>query len=288
MKVAVGIGRAVPRRAAEPIIRFVGRRVVSNPDSPTVRASRLNQWMISGRTLQGEALDAAVLENMTMASRFLYDLYHVLGRQPAEAALVIRDENYVAFVEREMTGGGPFVYSGVHFGNFEIMGRVLGHHGWHMQTLSVAEPNPGYEWQNEMRAKAGYELTPVSIDSLKQALRRLEAGESVLTGHDRPLTEPDKVMPRFFGHPAQLPLLHVRLAMRARVPVVVCTSLREPDGRYRLLASDPIVMEGDKPTPEVLLANAERCLIPVEEWIRAHPSQWVMPHIVWPDLPIPD
>jgi lauroyl/myristoyl acyltransferase len=38
----------------------------------------------------------------------------------------------------------------------------------------------------------------------------------------------------------------------------------------------------------VLLANAERCLIPVEEWIRAHPSQWVMPHIVWPDLPIPD
>lgn len=288
MKVAVGLGRAVPRPAAEPIIRFVGRRIVSNPDSPTVRASRLNQWMISGRTLEGAALDAAVLQNMTMATRFTYDLYHVLGRRSAEAALVIRDEAYVAFIEREITGGGPFVYTGVHFGNFDIMGRVMGHTGWHMQTLSVAEPNAGYQWQNEMRAQAGYELTPVSIDSLKQAVRRLEAGESVLTGLDRPLSEPDKVKPRFFGHPAQLPLLHVRLAMRARVPIVICTSLREPDGRYRLLASDPIVIKDEKPTPEALLANAERCLAPVEEWIRAHPSQWVMPHIAWPDLPTPE
>jgi len=288
MKAVVGVSRAIPRFAGEPFVRLVGRRIASNRDSPTVRASRLNQWMISGRTLRGAALDDAVLENMTMAAYFLYDLYHVLGKRTREAALVIRDEAYVAFVEREINGGGPFVYTGVHFGNFDIMGRVLGHTGWHMQALSVPEPNAGYQWQNEMRAKAGYELTPVSIESLKQAARRLDAGESVLTGLDRPLPEHDKVKPRFFGHPAQLPLLHVRLAMRARVPVVLVTSLREPDGRYRLLASEPIAMEGDKPTPEALLANAQRCLAPAEEWIRAHPAQWVMPHIAWPDLPIPD
>lgn len=287
MKVAVGIGRAVPRRVADPFVRTAARRIALNRDSRLVRAARLNQWMISGRTLAGEALDAAVLENLTMAARFLYDLYHVLGRPAAEDALIVRDEAFERLVERERSAEGPFVYVGVHFGNFDIMGRALGRAGWRMQTLSVPEPTSGYQWQNEMREQVGFRLTPVSVESLKEAARRLEQGESVLTGLDRPLPRPDKVMPRFFGHPAPLPLLHVRLAMRAGVPVVVCTSLREQDGRYRLLASDPIPMEGTRPTPEALLANAERCLAVPEAWIREHPAQWVMPHIVWPDLPIP-
>lgn len=287
MRAAVGVGRAVPRSVADGFVRFVARRIAANRDSTLVRASRLNQWMISGRTLSGAALDAAVLDNLTMAARFLYDLYHVLGRPAAEDALVVLDDAFERLVEQELSGAGPFVYVGVHFGNFDIMGRVLGRAGWHMQTLSVPEPTAGYQWQNEMREQVGFRLTPVSVESLREAMTRLEAGESVLTGLDRPLPKPDKVMPRFFGHPAPMPLLHVRLAMKARVPVVVCTSLLGEDGRYRLLASDPIVMEGDKPTPEALLLNAERCLAVPEAWIREHPAQWVMPHVVWPDLPVP-
>jgi lauroyl/myristoyl acyltransferase len=46
-------------------------------------------------------------------------------------------------------------------------------------------------------------------------------------------------------------------------------------------------MIGDRPTPETLLANAERCLAPVERWVRESPSQWAMPHRVWPDLDVP-
>lgn len=287
MRMALGVGRAVPRRAADRVIGFAADRFLGDGATGLAQASRLNQWMASGGRLSNGALDQAVLTNVRAMARFLYDLYHVLGDTDAEDALVVRDDAFRAFVERD-AAEGPFVYSGVHLGNFDLVGRALGRAGWRMQILSVADPNGGYEWQNDYRDEAGFETTPVTLESLKLAARRLDAGRSVLTGHDRPLPEPDKVMPRLFGRPAPLPLLHVRLAMRARVPVVVMAAPRGEDGRYRLLASDPIPMTGDRPTPEALLANAERCLEPVEHWVRELPAQWAMPHRVWPDLPVPE
>lgn len=287
MKVALGVGRAIPRPVAERVVEAVAGRLAADADSHLVRTARANRYVVSGGTLTGLALDRAVRENVSRMARFLYDLYHVLGKPEAENAKVIIDDDFHSFVERERTGG-PFVYVGAHLGNFDLIGRVLGNHGWRMQVLTVAEPNAGYEWQNEMRDSAGFETTPVSIEALKQAARRLEAGKSVLTGLDRPLPEPDKVRPVFFGQPSALPLMHVRLAMRHQVPVVLLTGRLEADGRYSLLQSEPIPMIGEKPTPEALKLNAERCLVPLERWITDHPEQWVMPHYVWPDVAVPD
>ena len=283
---ARGIGRAVPRSLANGIVSLAASRFMADPESTLMRASRVNQWVVSGGTLTGGALDGAVRDNVRAMARFLYDLYHTLGNIPAEDALVIRDDTFERLVERERTSG-PYVYSGVHFGNFDLVGRALGRAGWRMQLLSVADPNAGYEWQNDYRQDAGFEVTPVSLESLKQAARRLDAGLSVLTGHDRPLLEADKVRPRFFGRPAPMPLLHVRLAMRARVPVIAVAAPRTADGRYRLLTSDPIEMDIGPATPERLALNAERCLAPVEQWITASPEQWAMPHAVWSDVEPP-
>ncbi|MDZ4167949.1 MAG: lysophospholipid acyltransferase family protein [Coriobacteriia bacterium] len=287
MRIALGIGRALPRRAALPLVDFVAGRMASDATSALARAVRSNQYVVSGGTLVGTALDEAARENVRQMAGFLYDLYHVLGIAEAEDAIFIRDEVFEEFLERERASG-PYVYVGVHLGNFDLLGRVLGRSGWRMQVLSVPDPNGGYQWQNDMRDEVGFDVTPVSLESLRAAARRLEAGGSVLTGLDRPLPESDKLRPRFFGHEAPLPLLHVRLAMRARVPVIAFTAPRMPDGRYRLLASGPIPMEGDRVTPEALLANAERCLEPAERWIAEYPRQWAMPHAVWPDVRVPD
>jgi KDO2-lipid IV(A) lauroyltransferase len=285
MRMALAVGRTVPRRTAQGVVDYAVRRMMADPTSAAARAARVNQYVVSGGTLAGEALEAAARANVGEMARFLYDLYHVVGRS-AEGDLVVRDDTWRAFVERERNDG-PFVYSGVHFGNFDLLGRQLGFDGWNMQILSVADPNAGYEWQNEMRAEAGFDVTPVTIDSLKHAARGLAEGHSVLTGHDRPLLEPDKVMPRFFGRPAPMPLLHVRLAMRAKVPVIALSAPRHEDGRYHLLASEPIEMVSEKDDPDALRVNAERCLAVAETWIAERPAQWAMPHVVWPDVTIP-
>lgn len=286
MRMALGVGRAVPKRAANRLVEFAANRM-SATGSETWRAARSNQYVISGRTLTGDALNEAARCNVRHMASFLYDLYHVIGNTEAEKAMVLHDEDFHEFVERDRIDG-PFVYVGVHLGNFDLVGRVLGHAGWQLQVLSVPDPHGAYQWQNDMRNQVGMHVTPVSLESMKQASRRLEQGGSVLTGLDRPLPEPDKVKPIFFGHPSPLPLLHVRMAMRAKVPVIAFTTPRMPDGRYRLLNSGPISMQGEKPTPEALLANAERCLEPAERWIREFPQQWAMPHAAWPDIVVPE
>lgn len=286
MRLALAVGRTVPRRAADRFVALAVDRIARDETSAIVRAARANQYVVSGGALTGAALDEAVRANIASMARFLYDLYHVVGR-PSERELVVRDDSWHAFIERERTEG-PFVYSGIHLGDFDLVGRQLGFDGWRMQVLSVADPNAGYEWQNELREQAGFEVTPVTIDSLKHAARGLAEGRSVLTGHDRPLSAADKVQPRFFGHEAPLPLLHVRLAMRASVPVIALSAPREPDGRYRLLASDPIEMVSEKDEPDALRVNAERCLAAVEPWIAARPEQWAMPHVVWPEVTVPE
>ncbi len=287
MRMALGAARVLPPGAAEVAVPFVASRMIADPGSVLLRAARSNQYVASGGTLTGAALDEAARENVRNMGLFLYDLYHALGNDAREEAIVVHDETFEALMERERTEG-PFVYVGVHLGNFDLLGRALGRAGWRMQVLSVPDPNGGYQWQNDMRDEAGFEVTPVSLESLKAAARRLEAGGSVVTGLDRPMDEPGKVRPHFFGHPSALPLLHVRLAMRAGVPVIPLTAPRMPDGRYRLLASDPIPMEPGRATPELLLTNAERCLAPAERWIAEYPRQWAMPHIVWPDVTLPD
>ena len=285
MRTALLVARAVPRRMAEGVIDFAAMRFMAS-SAALGDAARLNQWMASGRTLCGEALDRAVRENVRMMGRFLYDFYHVLGSDEAEEGLVVFDDVADEFLRRHLADG-PFIYAIAHFGNFDLMGRVLGRHGLSAQLLSVADPNAGYEWQNAVRQQPGMEVTPVSIESLKQAARGLANGRSVITGLDRPLLQPDKIQPRLFGHDAPLPLLHVRLAMRVRVPVVVVTAPRTEDGRYRLLTSAPIEMVGDSPPPEALRVNAERCLAEAERMILTDPRQWAMPHRVWPDLALP-
>jgi len=175
----------------------------------------------------------------------------------------------------------PCVYAGCHLGSFDLVGQALGYNGWRAQVLSVPSPNGGYEWQNEIREDSGLEMTPVSLESLKRAARRLASGGSVVTGLDRPIPNAE-AHPRFFGEPSPLPLLHIRLAMRAKVPVVVIAGPLHEDGTYRLQASEPIEM-----TEKDAVANAGRVLAVAEEFITARPRQWAMPHAVWPQIQAP-
>lgn len=283
---AVAAARVIPRPLATRTVSFAATRVARSGSSALAHAARVNQYVVSGGALTGEALEAAVRENVRYMALFLYEFYRVLGDTRAEDAMVVRDDAFRAFIERERTDG-PFVYVGIHHGNFDLVGRALGRAGWHMQTLSVPDPSGSYQWQNEIREQAGFEVTPISAASLKEAARRLQAGGSVLTGADRPMPEPDKAEPDFFGRPAPLPLLHVRMAMRAGVPVVAMTGRRTPEGLYQLLASDPVPMIGERPTPDALRANAEAVLAEPERWIAETPEQWSMPHVVWPGVHVP-
>lgn len=281
---ALAVSRATPPALGYRIARAGARRLAADTESYMTRAIRTNQWMASGRTLEGAELDEAVRATLEMSGRFLYDIYHLPRDPQALLRRVAVTEAFEWFLSE--TSKGPHVVVGVHLGNFDLVGQALGISGWHAQVLSVADPNGGYQWQNEMRARNGLDMTPVTIESLKRAARRLADGGTVLTGIDRPLPGAE-LHPRFFGAPADVPVLHVRLAMRAQAPVIVISALQREDGLYELQASKPIVMPGSVKNPEDVLRNAETTLAVAEEFISRAPRQWAMPHAVWPDIQAP-
>jgi KDO2-lipid IV(A) lauroyltransferase len=117
---------------------------------------------------------------------------------------------------------------------------------------------------------------------MREATERLRQGGLVMTGLDRPLTG-SNYRPRFFGYPSALPVTHIALAIKARVPVVVAAVQRQANGKYLVDASEPIEMESYPDHHTELERNAESVLKCAEEFIRRVPQQWVMYYPVWPE-----
>jgi KDO2-lipid IV(A) lauroyltransferase len=103
----------------------------------------------------------------------------------------------------------------------------------------------------------------------------------VLTGIDRPIEKPE-VTPLFFGRPAALPIHHIFLAAKARVPIVITAAYLQQDGKYHVSASDLIDMDPCPNPEETILRNAEKVLAVAETFIRRAPQQWSVPLPVWP------
>jgi lauroyl/myristoyl acyltransferase len=126
-------------------------------------------------------------------------------------------------------------------------------------------------------------LIPASVAAFRQALKHLQRGGMVLTGIDRPVEQPDP-HPRFFGRPSALPLHHIFLALKARVPIMITATYLQPDGRYHVFASEPIEMEVCPNEEKTMLHNAEKVLSVAETFIRRSPRQWSVPLPVWPQV----
>jgi KDO2-lipid IV(A) lauroyltransferase len=177
------------------------------------------------------------------------------------------------------------VATGLHMSNFDLIMLSAARRGGRFLGLSVPEPKGGYTWQNELRRRSGMELAPASVSSLRLALARLAEGGLVVTGIDRP--DPgSKHRVNFFGRPAALPVLHVYLALKAGVPVILLSSVLNPDGIYRVMVSDPIPMQPHPDRGMEIVRNAERVLKVAEEMICTAPHTWAMFYPVWPEAAV--
>lgn len=279
LSIAAGVGRATPPA--------VGRRVASRTadliswrrDTRLVSAVRSNQWVVSGETLVGPQLDAAVRECLRHMARCIYDYYHLAEDPAALSDLFAISDDVVAWTER-VRRGEPAVFAAPHLSNFDLAGRALARIGFRAQVLSVPDPTDAYRVQNELRREAGLDVTPISAHSLKSARTRLEAGGAVLTGIDRPLADSRRRY-RFFGRPAPLPDVHVRLAAHAGAPLVLLWVTMSPTGVYTIDCTEvPLASTG---TTKDLVVDVEAVLARAEDEIAERPTQWAMPHAVWPD-----
>ena len=279
---ALGVGRSLPPGVGYPLARFFADRVAARRHSALVRAVRANQWVLSGGSFSAEQLDQAVRQTFRNTAHCLFDLYHNLHNPDAALKLMQQNPQLDEAIQRSMAEKKGLVIVGVHMSNFDFVFQSAGLRGWRGLALSYPEPGGGYQWQNDLRRETGIEIIPGSMDALRKAIRRLQAGEMVITGIDRPQVD-SKYRPRFFGRPATMPVLHILLALKTNAPVVVTAAIMRPDGIYQFFASEFIVMQPHSDRHTEILLNAERVLSVAEGFIRQAPQQWAMFYPVWPE-----
>jgi KDO2-lipid IV(A) lauroyltransferase len=215
-----------------------------------------------------------------------YDLWHLASRGPeaVRAAVHIPPESW-DHVNQALDRGKGMIIVGTHTGNFDLGILALVAHGKEVQVLGLATPPAGgFNLMDELRERFGAHLTSISVQSLREAIKRLRAGGIILTGVDRPVGGEEAAV-EFFGRPALLPTGHVRLALKTDAAIVVAGPHLDKRRRIMVRMSPPLEMvrTGDK--DEDLQLNLRRVTSWLEKYIRAWPDQWAMFTPVWPEQP---
>jgi KDO2-lipid IV(A) lauroyltransferase len=234
-----------------------------------------------GANLQKEMLDRAVRETLKNNVRDLYLLYHCVQNPEATRRLIHLDDFARQLIERREFAERGLVIAGLHLSGFDLILQSICRQGLKAMILTIPNPQGGRLVEYEMRKKAGMNVVPASLNTLRQAVKHLEQGGMVLTGMDHPVPAP-KHHPKFFGLATSLPTHYISLASKARVPLVIMAAIYQADGKYHVLSSEPIEMEFDADREKEILRNAEKVLRQAEEFIRLAPQQWNVPLPVWP------
>ena len=281
-RLGIVIGRHMPRRMGYGLARIAAGIIAGRKPEVywTVRANL--------RQILGPEADDVTLHRMTHqvffhAGQTYYDFFHAIG-QPKEVlaeAVPIPDE-ILAFARSETARGQGVLVLAAHMSNFDLLGLSMGVQGLPIQMLSLANPQAGFHLLNYLRATAGFEVTPITPQSLRAAIRRLKSGGIVLTGVDRPIPE-DRELVEFFGRPAYLPVGPVRLALMTGALVIMASCYYEPDEGYGLEVTEPLEMIRTGDRRRDLMTNVRRVVDILEQHVRARPEQWMMFHPVWPE-----
>ncbi len=277
------IGQTIPPRLGYALADFIADRIASRRNSKIVRAVRANQWVARGEGPGGEELDRAVREAFRHAACSVFELYRGLRHLREALASIELDPSARFLLKRPEFAERGLVLVSLHLGNFDLVLHILSMQSIRPMVLTIPDPRGGRRMEFESREKAGATLLPASVPAFLKAIRHLRRGGYVATGIDRPIPDP-RLRPRFFGHPASLPLHHIFLALKANVPIRMLTTFRTPDGRHIVHASPPVEMEPHPDRDTEALQNAERVLRIAEGYIREAPAQWSVSLPVWPEM----
>jgi KDO2-lipid IV(A) lauroyltransferase len=279
------LGETLSPRFGRGVVKFLTNIISRRRNFEQIKAVRSNQWMVSGGSLTGQALDERVRAVYYSSGMSLYDYFHCMRKEDRIRNLIQFDENLHLFLKRVKNGKERTLGLILHMGAFDLSGYAIALQGARPLVLAYPNPNPGYQWHNDLRRQAGLQVEPLTMESFQQATRHLREGGTVITGVDRPW-QGGQYNPKFFGHPSALPVTTIQMAIRTETPVMLLACIRQPDQRYILHASDLIELHKHADREVELLENTELVLSVAEKFISSAPEQWAMFYPVWPEISV--
>ena len=280
--IAFSLLRIVPRSLAFKIGSMLSKRMNGDKQSAMARAIRANQAVIRDRSYDDPELDHVVDAVFESTSRSFVDSFKTIasGSEAVRKACEVSDEVLEKLTRWKEKSG--IVVAGTHLVGLDMFIYYMWVIGFPSLGLSYPDPKGSYLALNKIRRRFGFNITPVSLKSLRQAIQLLKANGVVMTAVDRPGLGGDRM--QFFGRDVILPIGHARLALKAKAKLVVAIPYVGEDGIYRVEMSDSIEPKISGTEHEIAISMAQEVLTAMEPYIRKWPDKWMMFHPLWPSV----
>jgi len=207
--------------------------------------------------------------------------YAQLGRSLAELLVAppeVRFENWEV-VERALAEGRGLVAAISHYGNFELLARVVGKRGIRLTLIGRRLRGSFNRWLVRSR---GIKVLP-DRGSSAQALAALRRGEVLAIAVDQNMRPSRGIFVDYFGAPACTTPAAAVYALRAGAPLIAGFPVRQQDGSHVVFVRGPFTTEerGHKAVEDL----TQQLTRAVEQAVREHPDHWFWVHRRWKTRP---
>ncbi len=263
----------------------IGANTIARRKPAMYWRARANMAHVLGPDIDETTLHETTRKMFINAGKYYYDHYRAVRRSSKSIRrMVAVPQAFLDTVAKAQAEGRGVLLIGTHISNFDLGAMAVAAYGMRIQALSLADPPPGFKLLNQLRIEAGFEVTPIAPDTLRQAIHRLKEGGIVATAIDWPQDDDDHLT-NVFGKPARVPLGPARLAMMTGAATIMLRFFSNPKTGYGMEHTEPMDMAETGNRKEDVQANTRRMVKILEEYILKAPEQWMMFHPFWASEP---
>jgi len=280
----------IPFRVGQFLGRMLGN-ILAVALKRRIKASLNNlRYVFGERMPEGELIE---LNGRIVAhfAQMLFEAPHILRLNRTNLNRYVIFDNEDALSQALKKGRGVFILTG-HFGNWELMSAAvaLRFNAKGAVVVRPADFAPADRLLENLRSRFGTEIIPKKR-AMKKLLAAKKENKAIGILLDQNVDWYEGVFVPFLGKLACTNKGLALVALRTGSPVISAFSVRQPDGRFRIVFGDevPLLRTGDK--IKDIEDNTALFTQIIEKYVSRYPDQWFWFHKRWktrPFCPLPE
>jgi KDO2-lipid IV(A) lauroyltransferase len=270
----------IPFRTGQFLGRVLGRAFAMIP------MGRIRVSLDNLRHAFGEHMEASEIERLNRRvvmhfGEMLFEVPHILRLNHKNLDRYVIFENEENLLNAMDKGKGFFLLT-AHFGNWELMSVVI-NMCFAPNGAAVARPidfSPADRVINDLRSRFGVEII-TKDQGMRNIVKAVRDNRGVGILLDQNVDWYSGVFVEFLGRQACVNKGLALMAVRKGTPVLPAFSVKQPDGRYRIIFEKEVdlLITGDR-TRDIEENTAIFTGI-IEKYIRRYPDHWFWFHKRW-------
>lgn len=274
--IPIRIGQSIGRILGKALAGVLKRRVTSSLN---------NLRFIFGHTMSESELIALNGRIIAHFTQMLFEAPHILRLTRRNLDRYVVFENEEALTRALKKGKGVFVLT-AHFGNWEFMSAAttLRLHAKNAVVVRPADFEPADRLLTTLRSRFGTEIIP-KRRAMKKLLSAERENKVIGILLDQNVDWYEGVFVPFLGKPACTNKGLALVALRTGSPVIPIFSVRQPNGRYRIIFEDEVILKRTGDKIRDIEENTALFTRIIEKYVRRYPDHWFWFHKRWKTRP---